>query len=136
MEKQIEALGKFAETAGVVFQIQDDILNIADNASIGKELGDDISEGKRTLLVIRTLNAAADADKERLLEILNTHTKDEKLLTKAIEIIKKYGSIEHAKKTAARIAEESWREAESVLPDSEAKKQLKELAELLIHTSV
>mgnify|MGYP001567478795 CR=1 FL=1 len=135
-EKQVESLGKFAETAGVVFQIQDDILNIAENASIGKELGDDINEGKRTLLVIHTLNAAATADKKRLIEILNMHTKDEKLLTEAIEIIKKHGSIEYAKKTATKLVEDSWREAESVLPDSEAKKQLKELAELLIHRSV
>lgn len=135
-EKQIEALGRFGETAGVVFQIQDDILNIAENASIGKELGDDINEGKRTLLVIYALNVAIEAERKRLLEILNMHTKDEKLLTEAIEIIKRYGSIEYAKKVAAQLAEDTWKEAEAVLPESEAKGQLKELAELLIHRVV
>ncbi len=135
-EKQIESLGKFAETAGVVFQIQDDILNIAENASIGKELGDDINEGKRTLLVIHTLNVAAAADKKRLLEILNMHTKDEKLLTEAIAVIKRHGSIEYAKKVATQLVENAWKEAEAALPESEAKKQLKELAQLLTHRSV
>lgn len=135
-EKQIESLGKFAETAGVVFQIQDDILNIAENASIGKELGDDINEGKRTLMVIHTLNVAPAAEKKRLLEILNMHTKDEKLLTEAITIIKRYGSIEYVKKEAMQLAENAWKEAESVLPESEAKSQLKELAQLLIHRAV
>ena len=135
-ERQVEMLGQFAETAGVVFQIQDDILNIAENTSIGKELGDDINEGKRTLLVIHALNAATAADKKRLLEILNMHTKEEELLTEAIEIIKKYGSIEYAKKTAAQITEKSWKETEPVLPESEAKIQLKELAQLLINRSV
>lgn len=135
-EKQIESLGKFAETAGVVFQIQDDILNIAENASIGKELGDDINEGKRTLLVINTLNVAPEAERKRLLEILNMHTKDEKLLTEAIAIIKRHGSIEYARKVAAQLAENAWKEAEAVLPESEAKGQLKELAELLTHKVV
>lgn len=135
-EKQVEALGNFGETVGVVFQVQDDILNISESKSLGKEFGEDIKEGKRTLLVIHTLNAAATADKKRLIEILNMHTKDERLLTEAITIIKKHNSIEYAKKTAIQLVEKSWSEIEATLPESEAKKQLKELAQLVIHRSV
>lgn len=134
--QQIEALGQFAETAGLVFQIQDDILNIAENNTIGKEFGDDINEGKRTLLVIHTLNAAPENERKRLLEILNMHTKDKQLLAEAIAIINKHNSAEYAKKAAVQLIETSWKETEAVLPESEAKNQLKELAQLLIHRSV
>ncbi|MEK6837594.1 MAG: polyprenyl synthetase family protein [Nanoarchaeota archaeon] len=134
--EQISALAKFAETAGVVFQIQDDILNIALHENIGKEFGDDIKEGKRTLLVIHALNAASEAEKTRLLEILNMHTKDEKLLKEAIDIINKHNSIPYTKKTATRLVEETWKETEGAFPESEAKNQLRELAQMLIHRSV
>ncbi len=135
-EKQIEALGSFAETAGVVFQIQDDILNLTANENIGKGFGDDVCEGKRTLLVIHALNAAAENERTRLLEILGMHTKDGSLLKEAIGIIKAHSSIEYARKLAAQMAEKAWKEAEAVLAESEAKQQLKELAQLMLDRSV
>ncbi len=135
-EKQIEALGNFAETGGVVFQIQDDILNITENQGLGKELGDDINEGKRTLLVIHTLNVSPENEKKRLLEILNAHTKDDKLLKEAIGIIRKHGSVEYAKKTAGSLVEGAWKKIDATIPDSEAKKELRALAELVLHRIV
>ncbi len=135
-EQQIEALGRFGEAAGVVFQIGDDILNIAENKRIGKEFGDDISEGKRSLLVIHTLNVASKSDKERLVEILNMHTKDGALLAEAISILNKYSAIAYAEKVARKITEKAWQEVDSVLPESPAKKQLQELAELMLSRKV
>jgi geranylgeranyl pyrophosphate synthase len=46
--------------------------------------------------------------------------------------MQKYNAIEHVKRTAARIVEESWSEAEKLLPTSEAKEKLKAFAEFLI----
>lgn len=134
-EKQIKALGGFAEAAGVAFQIRDDILNIEGAGSIGKEFGDDIKEGKRTLMAIHALNIAATAEKKRLLEILNSHTKDKRLITEAIAVINKHGSVDYARKTATQLMKEAWQEADKVLPESEAKSQLKEFAQLLISRS-
>ncbi len=133
-EKQVETLGKFAETAGVVFQIQDDILNI--EGGLGKDFGDDICEGKRTLLVIHTLNIAPQNEKARLLEILNMHTKDENLLGEAIGIINKHGAVEYARKAAAKLAREAWDGIEAVLSGSDAKSQLRELSQLMLNRVV
>lgn len=63
-EKTVDSLGKFAESIGVAFQIQDDILNISDQ-KWGKDFGDDITEGKRTLMVIRTIESASEPDKKK-----------------------------------------------------------------------
>jgi geranylgeranyl pyrophosphate synthase len=134
--QHIEALGKFGETAGVVFQIQDDILNISENRAIGKDFGDDITEGKRTLLVMHTLHVAPEQESRRLLEILGMHTRDTRLMQEAIAIITKHGSIEYAKKVASQLAEQAWREIDTLLPASDAKNHLRDLAQLLINRVV
>lgn len=135
-DEQTEKLGRFAEAAGVAFQIQDDILNIEGAAGIGKEFGDDISEGKRTLLVIHTLKVAPENERQRLLEILNMHTKDEKLLKEAISVIKKSDSIAYAENVARQITEKAWHEIDAMLPESAAKKQLCELADLMLSRKI
>ena len=59
-DSTMEKLGYFGATIGVAFQIQDDILNIYESGVSKSKggVGDDITEGKVTLLVIQTLNTA------------------------------------------------------------------------------
>ena len=135
-EKLAKVVGRVAETVGVAFQIQDDILDISlagkEREKFGKSFGNDIKEGKRTLMVINTLKKATKKDKKRLIEILNKHTDDLEERKEAIEIIKKYDSIEYAKKVAKKIMREAWEEADRVLNPSPAKKRLKEFVNYLI----
>ncbi|NOZ82017.1 MAG: polyprenyl synthetase family protein [Candidatus Micrarchaeota archaeon] len=129
----VEKIGKFAETIGVAFQIQDDVLDIiADRKKFGKSFGNDIKEGKRTLMVIHTLRKASEEDRRRLLEILNMHTDDEELKKEAIEILKKYGSVEYAKEFSRKLIRETWNEIDKLLPESEAKKKLKAFVDFLV----
>jgi geranylgeranyl diphosphate synthase, type I len=133
-----EKLGRFAESIGVAFQMQDDILDLVGTEFAKKKggAGGDISEGKRTLLVIYTLNHANASDKKRLLDILAMHTFDQTLRDEAIAIIKKYGAFEHVKAFAAKIVQDSWIEAEKLLPTPEAKEKLKAFADFLIQRSM
>lgn len=132
-DKVVEKLGKFAESIGVGFQIQDDILDITAPKCIGKSFGNDIKEGKRTLMVIHTLRKANEKDKARLLEILNKHTDNIDERQEAIEIIKRYGSVDYAKQVAERIVKKSWEEVEKLLPETQAKEKLKAFADFLVH---
>ena len=130
----VEKLGRFAENIGVAFQMQDDILDLT-GAEFAKKkggVGQDISEGKRSLLVIYTLKKANAKDRNRLIEILSMHTSNQALRDEAITLIQKYGAFEHVKATAERMVAESWNEAEKLLPTPEAKEKLKEFAEFLI----
>lgn len=135
-----EKVGQMAEAIGVGFQIQDDILDISltgkEREKFGKSFGNDIKEGKRTLMVIQALKRANQRDKKRLLEILDKHTDDLKQRKEAIEIIKKYGSIEYARKVAQKIIKESWQDAEELLPPSKAKEKLEEFVNYLIERRV
>ena len=87
--KLVEKLGRFAETIGVAFQMQDDILDLTGQEFAKSKgcVGGDITEGKRSLLVIYTLQIANVTDKKRLIEILNMHTFDQKLRDEAIALI-------------------------------------------------
>jgi len=135
-----EKVGQMAEAIGVAFQIQDDILDLTlqgkERKKFGKSFGNDIKEGKRTLIVIHALEKANQEDKKRLLEILNKHTDSLKERKEAIEIIKKYGSIEHARKVARKIIKNSWKDAEKLLPQSKAKAQLEEFVNYLIERRI
>ena len=131
-----EKLGKFSESIGVAFQIQDDILNIAPGKGWGKETGDDINEGKRTLLVIHTLKNVAAADRKRLLEILGMHTKDRKLIEEAIGIIRGADSIEYAKEFARKMVRDAWKDAEPLLPGGAAKDKLRAFADFMVERKI
>jgi geranylgeranyl diphosphate synthase type I len=132
--KLVEKLGRFAESIGVAFQMQDDILDLTGQEFAKSKgcVGGDITEGKRSLIVIYTLKVAKPSDKKRLIKILNMHTSNQKLRDEAIELMKKYGAMEHVKQTAERMVMESWSEAEKLLPTPEAKEKLKAFAEFLI----
>ncbi|HUH99957.1 MAG TPA: polyprenyl synthetase family protein, partial [Nitrososphaerales archaeon] len=52
---------------GVGFQIHDDILNLSgDQSKYGKEIGDDLLEGKRTLVLIRLLSVCTEQERQKI----------------------------------------------------------------------
>ena len=130
-ESKLDTIGSLI---GVIFQIQDDILNIyPSELSTNKGgVGDDISEGKITLMVIHALQNASEEDKEKLIGILSEHTKDKKKISEAITLIGKYGSVEYARTKAEEIEKEVIDLISSTLQESEAKEILKNLVHYLI----
>ena len=96
--KTMSMMLKIMDLISIAFQIEDDLLNIEEN-DLSKNkgiLGEDIFEGKLTMMVI---NANENLDKnksERLREILFMKTKDPELLNEAIELMKSGGGIEYA----------------------------------------
>ena len=134
--EQEEKIGRMAETIGIAFQIQDDILDIVSSGKererFGKSFGNDIKEGKRTLMVIYTLRNAPKEEGRRLLDILNMHTTDRLLIEEAINILKRNKAIDYAKQKARELMLDSWKEADRLMPDSDAKKTLERFVRFLI----
>ena len=130
----VDKLGRFAESIGVAFQMQDDILDLTSQEFAKKKggVGQDITEGKRTLMVIHTLKDANDTDKKRLIEILNMHTSDQKLRDEAIALMQKYHAIKYTAQMAEKIVADSWNEVNQLLPTIEAKEKIKMFSEFLI----
>jgi geranylgeranyl pyrophosphate synthase len=134
----VELFGRFGASLGVAFQIKDDILNIIDSGVSENKgvIGEDITEGKVTLLVIHTINSADEKDKRRIIELLKMHTKDRGLINEAIEIIKKYNSIEYAENIALNTINESWKNLSSRLNDSPAKERLKQISDFVVNRKI
>ncbi|MGO9156956.1 polyprenyl synthetase family protein [Mycobacterium sp.] len=69
--ERMEPLESLGRHLGAAFQITDDLLNLrADPEDYGKEIGGDLWEGKRTLMLLHTLRCAEPDDQERAVQIL------------------------------------------------------------------
>lgn len=69
--EQLEPLETLGRHLGAAFQITDDLLNLrADPEDYGKEIGGDLWEGKRTLMLLHALRNATPDDQSRAVQIL------------------------------------------------------------------
>ncbi|MDJ1122320.1 polyprenyl synthetase family protein [Olsenella sp. YH-ols2217] len=101
----VEELRAFGEDAGLAFQIADDLLNlVGDPASQGKDYRSDITEGKRTLLVLWALTHGTSEQRDELIRILESHTADPGRLSRAVSIIDATGAVDHASECARDLA--------------------------------
>jgi len=129
-DSQIKTLGKFAESIGIAFQIQDDILNL--EGTLGKDQGEDITEAKLSLPVIHTLNVADAKDRNKLFSILKKHSSNKKDIQQAIGIINKYGSVEYSRKVESKIITKALADLSKNISPSKAKEKLSQIAEFMI----
>ncbi len=135
--KNLELAGEFAESIGVAFQIQDDVLNlVGKEGPYGKEIGGDISEGKRTLLTLHALQHASLEGRRHLLTILELHTKDPQKIRQAIQIIEGAGSINYAKQFARQLVLKAWKKFAPALKKGKAKDALEAFAYYLIDREI
>ena len=105
--KQLDAITRYARYTGIAFQITDDTLNLTSTQALyGKEIDGDILEGKRTLMLIQTLNSCTTEEKERIRKILQKprEAKTEADVKYIRDLIQKYKAIEYARKIAKQFA--------------------------------
>ena len=92
-------------------------------------MGEDIHEGKRTLMVLHSYDPSNDKisqeEKDRLVEILDMKTNDDTLIREAIDILHKSGSIKYAETKAKKLLIDAWEGLEPVLPGGSTKNQLR-----------
>lgn len=97
-EEQVEALRGFGMKTGLAFQIQDDLLNLIGKAEANnKDFRSDITEGKRTLLVVWALAHLGDLQRDELLHILGRETTDAVALARAVELIDASGAVDYVR---------------------------------------
>jgi geranylgeranyl diphosphate synthase, type II len=105
---------------GVGFQIHDDILNLSgDQSKYGKEIGDDLLEGKRTLMLIRLLAVCSAQEREKVTAFFKLPRDRRKKETgQVIDLIQKYETIDYARRMSSRLVNE----ARAMLKEAEWKK--------------
>ncbi len=89
-----EKLGTFASLAGIAFQLRDDLLGLTgDQAELGKSVGSDLREGKRTLVVYKALQSASGEQRRLLTSVLGKADASSSQVTAALDILRSTGAI-------------------------------------------
>jgi geranylgeranyl diphosphate synthase type I len=127
----IETLRNFGLAAGLAFQIQDDLINLT-GSDRSKDFRIDITEGKRTLMVVHALNNASSEAQERLLEILQSHSSDLATMEEAVQLLCDAGSLEFAHNYALDIISEAKEKLNVALEPNRATKLLLSMADFFI----
>jgi geranylgeranyl diphosphate synthase type I len=124
----VEHIGEFARLSGVAFQMVDDVLGLtADEAKLGKPVGSDLREGKKTLPIIYALAKADEAGRNRILKAMKGETD----ISEALNLIISLGSIKYVKAKAEEYLGKALKKLE-VFPEFSARRRLESLAIALV----
>jgi geranylgeranyl pyrophosphate synthase len=134
-EQTAERLGRITEEFGACFQIIDDVKNLGPGVP-GKDRGDDIIEGKKSLPIILFLKRHPEEKPKirKFFEIAggSDETSAWGAVGELINLIAPSGCLEEAERQALDLLEETRRNLEAFAPSCAARNQLIELADLLI----
>jgi octaprenyl-diphosphate synthase len=100
-ESDIRLAAEYGRNLGTAFQLVDDVLDYSGNASeIGKNVGDDLREGKPTLPLIYLLQHGQPAQRELVRTCIETG--DEQHFNEILEAIKVSGALDYTRQSAQR----------------------------------
>ena len=127
-QNTIGALGSFGMHLGNAFQIIDDTLDYeSDSLVMGKEIGDDLSEGKVTLPMIYGLENTKGSEKETLSHAIKNA--DSSNIDNIVDILLSVNAFEYSRKIAKNESTKALKSLE-VIPSSEYRSALQLLCEL------
>jgi geranylgeranyl diphosphate synthase type I len=125
-------LCSYAYKSGLAFQIVDDILGLTGNEkTLGKPVGSDIRDGKRTLIVIYSLRKCSGDERGKILSVLGNRNATAEEVAEVIGIMRSLNSIEYARRRAEAFVDEAIEDLEP-FPESDAKRKLLDLARFFI----
>lgn len=128
---EVVRIGKFALHCGRAFQMQDDLLGIYGNEpELGKPIGNDLREAKRTPLLLTALQLLPLSGKKELISLLHQDQYSPEMLRQAQQLIAESGAKTLIEKKIAELAR-SCEEELQIFPDCPARKYLQEFAQYL-----
>lgn len=129
---EIKALHDYGHALGMAFQIADDVLDYqADEAELGKSIGDDFKEGKMTAPVIFALEAATPSEREFWVRTFENKAASPEDLSTAQKLIRARGADRRAVKLALDYAATA-RACLEGLPESTVHKALRALPDYAV----
>ncbi|MCM5705512.1 octaprenyl diphosphate synthase [Larsenimonas salina] len=125
-ERQVEALQVYGRQLGMAFQLIDDLLDYQGSAdAMGKNVGDDLAEGKPTLPLIHALKVTSETEAAVIRKAIEEGGLEH--LDEVLSIVQRCGALEYTREQANRCIELALDELEH-LPDSPFKDSLTLLA--------
>ena len=124
--ERAQSLARYGMHLGTAFQLVDDVLDYSGElAAIGKNLGDDLAEGKMTLPLIRAIATGSAADAALIRDAITRGGLAE--FQPVLEVLRRTGALDYARHCADRECEAAAA-CVAALPDSPERRNLLELA--------
>lgn len=131
-ERRVKALSGFTSRCGTAFQLQDDILGIVgDEKQLGKPVGSDIREGKRTTIIYYAFRNATSQQKTKIRNTLGNHNAASDEVKEVTQLLVQLGGVAETKNLAQQIIKEALQEL-NALPDSRYKELLSAWAGFMV----
>ena len=124
------ACADYGQALGTAFQVIDDVLDYdGDVAEMGKNLGDDLREGKVTLPLIIAMQRGTEPERQTLQQAIETGGTEK--MAEIVAIVQRTGALDATRASAAVEAQRAV-DALSVLPDTPYREALLKLASQLL----
>jgi geranylgeranyl diphosphate synthase type I len=131
--QEVDALSHYGMSLGLAFQIWDDYLDMSsDEQTLGKDIGNDIRNGKKTMIAVHSLSHATGKRKKVLDDIFGNRNASDADIKKVFNCFQDLGSVEYAREQALHCGIQA-KDALIALRDSEAKQLLRDLVDYSIH---
>jgi geranylgeranyl diphosphate synthase, type I len=128
----LRALSAFGVPVGEAFQLRDDLLGVFGDPTVtGKPTGDDLTEGKRTVLVALALQGSGGADARRLDEALGRPL-DAGEVAALQQVIERSGAVAEVERRISGLASRALAALEDPAIRSEARAELRALADAAV----
>ena len=128
----IDAIANFTEKCGIGFQLQDDILGIVgDEKKLGKPVGSDIREGKRTVIVLNAFSKANEKQRRFLNSVLGNPNASNEDIKKTVKLLRDLGSLDYTANLAKIYINEALKYIK-LIPKSKYKELLLTWADFMI----
>lgn len=130
-EKEVQAMAAFGRYLGTAFQLIDDVMDYSSNSEqMGKNVGDDLAEGKPTLPLIYAMQQGTPEQAALIKSAIEAGGYDK--IDQVQAIIQQTGALSYTEKMAQQQAEMAIAEL-AHLPESENTNILRNIARLSVH---
>ncbi|MFP3979610.1 octaprenyl diphosphate synthase [Marinobacter sp. KMM 10035] len=129
-DAQEQALKNYGKHLGLAFQLVDDVLDYRGDAeTMGKNVGDDLAEGKTTLPLIHAMTNSSEADRQLIRQAIRKGGLGN--LPKVLELVEASGALEYTMERARAEASKAS-DTLNALPDSPHKEALELLTQVAV----
>jgi octaprenyl-diphosphate synthase len=130
--RQVDALTRYGLDVGVAFQMSDDALDfVADQDRLGKAIGADLREGKRTLPLIAMLGRVPPGEAERVRALLRRRRLEPAEIQEIRRLVLDHDGVDYARHRALAYAQSAKKDLEA-FPPSEERETLALIADFVV----
>lgn len=132
----VEAIEGYGLPVGIAFQLRDDELGLfGEEERLGKSTLSDLLEGKKTLVILKTLEGLCGKDRQLLLRVWGKREAKKEEIVKVKKIIIDSGALEFSKKLSQELVQKGKKHVPQITDDRLFQDTLYSLADFMIERS-